>query len=189
MFGLKTGGTLLLLFTSLIAYSSYVSAHNRNGTSAICENYNPRLNSCGAKTLITSHNTPQKLKPKKIYEKASIYEGLNENKNRKSLKNLMGVDPTSIPWCAAFINAILEREGFEGTNDNRARSFAKYGEKVVSPEVGDIVVLRSHVGIFVEYKQINDTLYVGILGGNQSNSVKVSYFPVKKIIAIRRPIA
>jgi uncharacterized protein (TIGR02594 family) len=87
------------------------------------------------------------------------------------------------------MNAILEREGFEGTNDNRARSFANYGEKVISPEVGDIVVLRSHVGIFVEYKQINDTLYVGVLGGNQSNSVKVSYFPVKKIIAIRRPIA
>jgi uncharacterized protein (TIGR02594 family) len=189
MFGLKTGGTLLLLFLSLIAYSSYVSAHNRNGTSAICENYNPRLDRCGAETLITSHNTPPKLKPKKIYEKASVYEGLNENKNRKSLRKLVGVDPVEVPWCAAFMNAILEREGFEGTNDNRARSFANYGEKVISPEVGDIVVLRSHVGIFVEYKQINDTLYVGVLGGNQSNSVKVSYFPVKKIIAIRRPIA
>lgn len=188
MFSLKTGGTLLLLFTSLIAYSSYVSAHNRNGTSAICEDYNPRTGSCGAKTLITSHTQP-KPKPKVIYEKASKYEGLNENSNRKTLKGLVGIDPVAVPWCAAFINAILEREGYVGTNDNRARSFINYGEKVVSPEVGDIVVFRSHVGIFIEYKQINDTLYVGVLGGNQSNSVKVSYFPVKKILAIRRPIA
>lgn len=188
MFGLKTGGTCLLLFLTLLAYSSYVSAHNRNGTSAICENYNPRTGSCGAKTLITSHTQP-KPKPKVIYEKASKYQGLNENSNRKTIKSLVGIDPVAVPWCAAFINAILEREGYIGTNSNRARSFANYGVKVNSPEVGDIVVFRSHVGIFVEYKQVNDTLYVGVLGGNQSNSVKVSYFPVKKILAIRRPIA
>lgn len=188
MFSLKTGGTLLLIFLTLVAYSSFVSAHNKNGTSAICESYNPRLDRCGAQTLITSH-TPPKKKPKVIYEKASSYEGLNENRNRKSLKNLVGVDPVEVPWCAAFINAILEREGYLGTNDNRARSFKTYGVKVSTPEVGDIVVFRSHVGIFVEYKQINDTLYIGVLGGNQSNSVKVSYFPVKSILAIRRPIA
>jgi len=189
MFSLKTGGTLLLMFISLIAYSSYVSAHNKNGTSAICEDYNPRLGLCGAQTLITSHHTPLKKKPKEIYEEASFYEGLNENKNRKSIKRLIGIDPVEVPWCAAFINAILEREGYLGTNDNRAKSFRDYGVKVSTPEVGDIVVFRSHVGIFVEYKQINDTLYIGVLGGNQSNSVKISYFPVKNIITIRRPIA
>lgn len=189
MFGLKTGGTCLLLFLTLLAYSSYVSAHNRNGTSAICENYNPRLDRCGAQTLITSHHTPPKKKPIQIYEKASSYAGLNENKNRKTIRNLVGIDPVVVPWCAAFINAILEREGFIGTNDNRARSFKDYGVKVVNPEVGDIVVFKSHVGIFIQYKQMGGTLYVGVLGGNQSNSVKVSYFPVKKIIAIRRPIA
>ena len=188
MFSLKTGGTLLLLYTSLIAYSSYVSAHNRNGTSAICENYNPRTGSCGAETLITSHNTPKK-KPQQIYEDASSYEGLDENTNRKSLRKLVGVDPVEVPWCAAFVNAILERQGFIGTNDNGVDSFQHYGERVSDPEVGDIVVFRSHVGIFVEYKQMGRTLYVGVLGGNQSNSVKVSYFPVKKILSIRRPIA
>lgn len=189
MFSLKTGGTLLLLLTLPIAYSSFVSAHNRNGTSAICENYNPRLDRCGAETLITSHHTPPKKKPKEIYEEASSYAGLSETKNRKTIRNLVGIDPVVVPWCAAFINAILEREGFIGTNDNRARSFRDYGVKVSNPEVGDIVVFKSHVGIFIEYKQINDTLYVGVLGGNQSDSVKVSYFPVKKIITIRRPIA
>lgn len=188
MFGLKTGGALLLFFILLIVYSSFVSAHNKNGTSAICEDYNPRLDICGAQTLITAQHTGL-TKMKQIYEKASSYEGLHESKNRKTIRNLVGIDPVEVPWCAAFINAILEREGFIGTNDNRARSFRDYGVKVSNPEVGDIVVFKSHVGIFIEYKQINDTLYVGVLGGNQSNSVKVSYFPVKKIIAIRRPIA
>lgn len=187
MFSLKTGGTLLLMFISLITYSSFVSAHNKNGTSALCENYNTRTDSCGAQTLITSQHTPKK-KIQQIYEDASSYEGLDENTNRKSIRKLVGVDPVEVPWCAAFVNAILERQGFLGTNDNGVDSFRHYGEKVIDPEVGDIVVFRSHVGIFVEYKQMNRTLYIGVLGGNQSNSVKVSYFPVKKILTIRRPI-
>ena len=127
-----------------------------------------------------------------VYADASQFIGLTEKKNATSLQHLTGVNPRRIPWCAAFVNAILNRKGYQGTESLTAASFKSYGAKVTTPHKGDIVVLRNsrgnHVGIFVEYKVINGRKMVGVLGGNQNNMVKVTYYSARSIVTIRRPI-
>ena len=114
---------------------------------------------------------------------AKQYDGLHERKNRKALKKVTGVDPIRTPWCAAFLNKLLEREGIKGTNSNRAISFLKWGKRTHRPKMGDIVVMRRHVGIFIGYSK--DGQSVLVLGGNQDNSVRVSAYPKRKVVSYR----
>ena len=97
------------------------------------------------------------------------------------------------PWCAAFVNAVLVKLGYAYSGSIESISFVKYGIAVKIPARGDIIVLKgvggrspTHVGFFVGATIMNGRLYYGVLGGNQSNAVKVSYFPASKVIAIRR---
>jgi len=126
-----------------------------------------------------------------IYKTALAYKGLHERKNNKRLRGFLGVNPRRTPWCGAFMKAVLEKAG-EGSevpvSPLRAVSWKEAGNKVdlSRAKKGDVVVLRfrrgNHVGIYVT--QAKGRIYV--LGGNQSNSVRVSSYPVKSIRAIRR---
>lgn len=117
---------------------------------------------------------------------ANQYVGKNERTNRGQLKNLMNVDPARIPWCAAFVNSILKKTGNNGSNDLTARSFLRWGVRVKNPQEGDVVVIRTkrgyHVGFFAGFKG-NKVL---VLGGNQSNSVKVTAYSRKSVVQFRR---
>lgn len=117
---------------------------------------------------------------------ANQYVGKNERTNRVQLKNLLKVDPARTPWCAAFVNSILKKSGNNGSNDLTARSFLRWGVKVSNPQEGDVVVIRTksgyHVGFFAGFKG-NKVL---VLGGNQSNSVKVTAYPRKSVVQFRR---
>lgn len=128
-------------------------------------------------------------KERGLYAYASNYEGLTERTHTRQLQALTGVNPRVTPWCAAFINAILKKKGYKTTGSNTAISFRHYGVKTNTPEVGDIVVLSrkggGHVGFFVGFKTIKGVKHVGILGGNQSNRVKVSYYPIKRVLSYR----
>jgi uncharacterized protein (TIGR02594 family) len=123
-----------------------------------------------------------------IHSVASQFIGLHERKNRREIVELISVDPARTPWCAAFLNAILEKIGYEGTGSNHARSFLKYGQSVKEPQVGDIVVLGKHVGIYEGTTYIRGKKYVAVLGGNQRNGVRVSYFPASRVLAYRRVV-
>lgn len=127
----------------------------------------------------------------RLFSYASNYEGLTERKHTKQIQALTGVNPRVTPWCAAFINGILKKKGYKTTGSNTAISFRHYGARTNNPEIGDIVVLTrkggNHVGFFAGFKMINGVKHVGILGGNQSNRVKVSYFPVKRVLSYRTP--
>lgn len=123
-----------------------------------------------------------------VIAEASRYSGLSEQTNTHTLQQLMGVNPRKTKWCAAFINAVLNNRGYKTSGGLTAASFRTYGVGVITPQKGDIIVLRGHVGFFVEYKVINGRKHVGVLGGNQSNRVQISYYPVGRIIAIRRPV-
>lgn len=122
-----------------------------------------------------------------LYDEAKKYLGLNEKTNTRVIQNLTDVNPRRTPWCAAFINGILRNQGHTPNNSNVAYHFRKYGIGVTTPKEGDIVVFKNHVGIFVKFVKKNGKTYVAVLGGNQSNEVKISYFRESRVVAYRRP--
>ena len=144
--------------------------------------------------------------PKQIIIRAHrlnpVYQGIKfldytEKEDRSELKELTGVDPVRIEWCAAFANAILEKSELPSNKDHKyplvARSFLDWGEKVDTPEMGDIVVFprgnqgwQGHVGFYVKEQTIDGVLYYYILGGNQKNSVRVDLYRADRALGIRR---
>lgn len=207
MFNLKISGlAMLLASTVLISSSTNAAATIKTETNLVCTNfsYNPK---CNKKTKPITHT--KKIRKTKtavvesdrpylgnlrteiapgVFVEAARYTGFSEITDTKSLQALTGVNPRRTKWCAAFLNAILNRKGYRTSGGNTAASFRNYGVKVSNPVKGDIVVLHGHVGIFVKYTTINGRKMVAVLGGNQSNKVKISYYPAKRIITIRRPI-
>ena len=129
-----------------------------------------------------------------IMKIAMDYNGYNASKNRKELKEILDVDPVHVPWCAGFINYVLDKAGYYTTNNLSAASYHNYGMRVNEPKPGDIVLLKRtggsgrHVAFFYGYEIENGIKYIMLLGGNQDKSVKVSSYPVNLIVDIRRPI-
>ena len=127
-----------------------------------------------------------------IFNRAFSYVGLHERSNRTQIKTVTKIDPARTPWCAAFVNGVLSQMGIRGTGSNMAISFAKYKTATSTPQKGDIVVIRTgrarrgssgnHVGFFQGFKGDK----VAVLGGNQSNRVKVSYFSRRSVITYRK---
>lgn len=115
------------------------------------------------------------------FNKASSFIGMHEKTHRNQIKSLIKVDPVRTPWCAAFVNGVLNRLGVSGSGSNKAISFAKYKSATKSPKKGDIVVFRSHVGFFQGFSGNR----VAVLGGNQSNRIKVSYFNKNRVVSYR----
>ena len=104
-----------------------------------------------------------------------------------------------VPWCSAFANYICWLLRLPRSKSLRARSWLTVGSGVSLSEakVGDIVVLKrgsgqqpgpevikapGHVGF---YSGIMGDL-IEVLGGNQSDTVKVSRYPKSKLLGIRR---
>jgi len=125
--------------------------------------------------------------------------GLNAKTDRKQLATMFEkkigqrVDPVNIPWCAAWANSVLADAGISGTDSLMARSFLAWGHPVTGmPKVGDVVVLRrgrnkyaGHVGFFYSFVDMNGSKMVAVLGGNQGKEVRISYYPITKVIAYR----
>ena len=111
--------------------------------------------------------------------------GMSERGNRGSLARTLGVDPARTPWCAAWANAVLRRNGYHTSGSNMARSFYSYGSRS-NGEVGDIAVMPHHVGFVTGYSYRNGRKYVSVLGGNTSNKVKAAWYPASRI-AFRDP--
>jgi uncharacterized protein (TIGR02594 family) len=93
------------------------------------------------------------------------------------------------PWCAAFMNWCCLKAGYKGTGKLNARSFLDAGEKVETPELGDVVIFsrdndpaKGHVGIFIREK--GDMIFT--LGGNQSNQVSIWPYLKNRVIGYRR---
>ena len=102
------------------------------------------------------------------------------------------VKDDSVPWCAAFVGSVLARAGVKGSGSLMARSYTKWGTEVVGladAMEGDVVILSrgtnpvyGHVAFFKRHADGK----VYLLGGNQGDVVKVSAYPVSRIVAIRR---
>jgi uncharacterized protein (TIGR02594 family) len=93
-------------------------------------------------------------------------------------------------WCSAFVNWVALISGHEYSGKLNARSWLDVGEEVENPEPGDIVVMwresknswKGHVGIYCNH---TDSV-VWTLGGNQSNMVRVSAYPLERVLSYRR---
>lgn len=156
------------------------------------------LSACGIPHNETAAFTTHDLN-NPIVKTANRYLGMEERKNRSTLKQFMGLDPVSYEWCAAFLNAVLNELGIPGSETVSdypltARSFTSWGEEVVDgPLPGDIVVFprgtqgwQGHVGILAGTFTENGVEYFIILGGNQDNKVSYKTYSAKSAIAIRR---
>jgi uncharacterized protein (TIGR02594 family) len=129
---------------------------------------------------------------------ASRYMGFHERRQRRELREFMGIDPVRVNWCAAFVNSVLTELGIPGSESVSewpltAQSFLRWGYRVREPEVGDLVIFprgtedwQGHVGFYYGSEYHNGRRFYQILGGNQSNAVTIQLFPARSAISIRR---
>ncbi len=104
-------------------------------------------------------------------------------------KKLASTDET--PWCSSFVNWCVEGSGLKGTDSAMARSWLKWGNKLDTPQEGCIVVFArpsagpnsGHVAFFVK----ETAERIRVLGGNQSNQVKESYYGKDDLLGYRWP--
>lgn len=97
-----------------------------------------------------------------------------------------------VPWCAAFVGGVLGELGLPGTGKPNARSYLDWGRKVAMQDAmpGDVVVFwrgspsgwQGHVAFLVAFH--GDKAIVR--GGNQSDQVSDTGYPVSRILGIRR---
>ena len=99
-----------------------------------------------------------------------------------------GFTTDEVPWCASFMVWVFKQAGYSTSGLNAAaRSFAKSSalSRLDKPYYGSVIVFKynnntswsGHVGIVVDI--VNGKYKV--LGGNQSDSVKYSYFGKSKV--------
>lgn len=106
------------------------------------------------------------------------------------------------PWCSCFINWCVEQAGLRGCNSAQATQWHDWHTTIARGDAtaGDLAVFTrhspsssgGHVGFFVRYS--DDGEQVLLVGGNQSNSVRYSWYPIAgasagteyQLISVRR---
>ena len=104
-----------------------------------------------------------------------------------------------VPWCSAFVNRIAWLCRHPRSKSLMARSWLTVGKGITldQAEPGDIIILKrgsgeqpgpevldapGHVGFYAG----RFAGFIEVLGGNQSDTVKVSRYPVKRLLGVRR---
>jgi uncharacterized protein (TIGR02594 family) len=104
-----------------------------------------------------------------------------------------------VPWCSAFVNYICWLARMPRSKNLRARSWLIIGKGINldNAEPGDIIILKrgsgdqpgpevlkapGHVGFYAG--RFGE--FIEVLGGNQSDTVKVSRYPTKRLLGVRR---
>lgn len=104
-----------------------------------------------------------------------------------------------VPWCSAFANYICWLARLPRSKDLRARSWLTIGKGITLDQAvpGDIIVLQRGSGEQPGPEVIDAPGHVGfyagrsgelieVLGGNQSDTVKISRYPKAKLLGVRR---
>jgi uncharacterized protein (TIGR02594 family) len=106
-------------------------------------------------------------------------------------RKYMGTNPTDKTrlWCATFMNMVLAKTGYKGTNSDAAKSFAQYGRRISEPRVGAIAVLTrgkkgGHVGVVSGVDANGNPI---IISGNHNKRVGESVYPRSRVIAYVMP--
>lgn len=104
-----------------------------------------------------------------------------------------------VPWCSAFANHICWLTRLPRSKNLMARSWLTIGKGINldDAEPGDIIVLKRGTGDQPGPEVLKAPGHVGfyagrfgefieVLGGNQSDTVKVSRYPTKRLLGVRR---
>lgn len=123
------------------------------------------------------------------HHNSAILDLLDVADGKQDGKPLQGIRDDETPWCATFVSAVLELSGIPSARSAWARSYLKWGAPLPAPCVGAIAVLErgpqsGHVA-FVVGRDTDGNIM--LLGGNQSDQVKVSAFDMQRVLAFRWP--
>jgi len=124
-----------------------------------------------------------------VYSIARGYIGLHEKKHTTRLRKSIGVNPRSTPWCGAFVGSVAKSAGKRIPHGHlRALNWRSAGKAVSlkNAKKGDIVIVRTKYGHHVGFYSGVKNGRVQLLGGNQSNQVKISNYRIGNILSIRR---
>jgi uncharacterized protein (TIGR02594 family) len=95
-----------------------------------------------------------------------------------------------VPWCSSFANWCMAQVGVPGTRSAAARSWLAWGRRLEEPTPGCVAVFRrgprptsGHVAFFVR----REGARILVLGGNQSNRVRESWYPAADLLDYRAP--
>lgn len=98
-------------------------------------------------------------------------------------------DKDETPWCASFVNWCLKTAGYQTIDSPRARDWLSFGMELPEPWLGAIaVIVRQdggfHVGFFGGQKDDHVLLW----GGNQTDQVQLSPYPIDSLQGYRWPV-
>jgi len=101
------------------------------------------------------------------------------------------VNHDSVPWCAAFVGAMLERAHSHSSGKANAKSYVDWGVKLRTPVLGCVVVLnrppsewQGHVGFYIGRPMLGK---IRLLGGNQGDMVSEADFDSDRVNCYRWP--
>ena len=97
----------------------------------------------------------------------------------------------SVPWCAAFVGAMLTRSEKRSSGSLMAKSYLKYGDRSAA-KPGAIAVFprgRSPIYGHVNFVESVDGDKLVCIGGNQSDAVTRTTYSKRKALAFRWPLA
>ena len=95
----------------------------------------------------------------------------------------------SVPWCAAFVGAMLARSGIKPSGSLAARSYLNWGVKLTVPRRGCVVVLKRGKGwqAHVTFFDREENGLLVCLGGNQSDKVCFAAYRKSLLLGLRWP--
>lgn len=100
-----------------------------------------------------------------------------------------GIKNDETPWCAAYVGAMLERNGIRSSRFESAKSYLDWGVKLDKPVDGCVVVFTrsggGHVGFVVGQTKTGNLL---VLGGNQGDAVNIKEFKRNRVKGYRYPV-
>lgn len=129
------------------------------------------------------------------YKELGVKEGVGKANNPTVVQYFAEaqhpeIKADEVPWCAAFVGAMLKRAGIKSSESLAARSYEKWGQPLNKPILGCIAVKKrpgsswsGHVGFVVGLTKDS----VILLGGNQGDKVSVASFKRKEFTAYRWP--
>lgn len=100
-----------------------------------------------------------------------------------------GIKDDEVPWCAAYIGAMLENVGLMSARSGTAKAYLQWGSPLEYPLIGCVVVFDrlgggGHVGFVVGR---DEHWRLMVLGGNQGDAVSIAPFELSRVLGYRWP--